>query len=134
MERGAPVDNAAMTWNDERGGIVKWLIGLVIFGVIVFDAGSIVYNIFSLDAAADDIAVEVSTGAALDAVNNPALLKAKAKELATEKDAKLVEFTIGTDGIIRLKLRRVAKTLLVSRIEAIEDWGKATGSGQATTK
>ena len=133
MERVKPVDNAVMKWSDERGGIVKWLIGLAIFGVIAFDAGSIIYNIFSLDAAADDIAVEVTTGATFDSVNNPGILKAKAKELATDKDAKLIEFSIGTDGIVRLTLRRRAHTLVVSRISAIEDWARATGSGQAST-
>ncbi|MEA2461765.1 MAG: hypothetical protein QOH90_1942 [Actinomycetota bacterium] len=134
MRKHSSVDNAAMRFSDERGGIVKWLLTLVILGVILFDAGSIVFNIFSIDAAADDIAVEVSTGVTFDPVTNQNALKEKALELAKEKDAKLVAFSVGTDGIIRLKLRRKADTLLVGRIDAISDWARATGDGQATTK
>ena len=134
MPKHSSVDNAAMRFSDERGGIVKWLLTLVILGVILFDAGSIVFNIFSIDAAADDIAVEVTTGGSLDAIHNQAALEARALELAKEKDAKLVSFSVGTDGIVRLKLRRKAHTLLVGRIDAISDWARATGDGQASTR
>jgi hypothetical protein len=123
-----------MRFQDERGGIVKWLISLVILGVVLFDAGSIVFNIFSIDAAADDIAVEVSTVGNLDAVANQNALKAEAARLAEEKNAKLVKFTVGTDGVIRLTLKRKANTLLVGRIDAISDWARATGEGTASTK
>ena len=134
MQKHLAVDNAPMRLSDERGGIVKWLLVLVVLGVILFDAGSIIFNIFSIDAAADDIAVEVTTGGSFDAVSNQFALKAKAAELAKAKDAKLVSFSVGTDGIVRLKLKRKANTLVVGRIDAISDWAKATGEGQASTR
>ncbi|MEA2498298.1 MAG: hypothetical protein QOH26_703 [Actinomycetota bacterium] len=128
------VDNATMRLSDERGGIVKWLLTLVILGVVLFDAGAIVFNIFSVDSDADDIAIEVSKLAEFDAVSNQVALKAEAKRLAEEKDAKLIKFAVGTDGIIRLTLKRKADTLVVGRIDAISDWARATGEGTATTK
>ena len=132
---GVPaVDNAGMRFSDERGGIVKVLLILAVLGVILFDGGSIIFNIFSTDAAADDIAVQVSTVGNLDAVSHQRELKAEAEALAEEQNAKLIEFTVGTDGVVRLQLRRKAKTLVVGRIDAISDWARATGEGTAATK
>jgi hypothetical protein len=122
-----------MALRDERGGIVKWLIGLVILGVVLFDAGSIIVNIFSLDSTADQIANEVSNVSRLDAINNPTILEQRAAALAKDEHSKLATFSVGTDGIIRLTLKRRAHTLIVGRISAIKDWAKATGSGRAAT-
>jgi hypothetical protein len=122
-----------MALRDERGGIVKWLIGLVILGVVLFDAGSIIVNIFSLDSTADQIANEVSNVSRLDAINNPTILEQRAAALAKDEHSKLATFSVGTDGIIRLTLKRRAHTLIVGRIGAIKDWAKATGSGRAAT-
>jgi hypothetical protein len=134
MGKHRTVDNERMTIRDERGGIFKVIIWLAILGVILFDLGSIVFNIFSLDSTADTIANEVSNVSRFDALKDPRALKEKAAELADAQNAKLVKFTIGTDGIIRLSLRRRAKTIVVGRIGPIEDWAKATGEGQATTE
>ena len=134
MQRNLTVDNAAMRFSDERGGIVKWLLTLAIVGVIIFDAGSIVFNIFSVDSDADDIANEVATGAGLNATTNAIALKKEAELLAESKDARLVKFAVGTDGVIRLTLKRKADTLVVGRIDAISDWARATGEGTATTR
>lgn len=133
MTGGPAVDNVRMTVRDERGAIVKLIIGLVIVGVILFDAGSIVFNIFSLDSTADTIATEVSNVSRFDALKDPTALKEKAAELAKKENARLVKFAIGSDGIIRLSIRRKAKTIAVGRIGPIKDWAKATGSGRAAT-
>lgn len=121
-----------MGLKDERGGIVKWLITLVILGVVLFDAGAIAVNTFGLDSTANDIANEVSTGSNLNQVNNEETLRLEAKKLAKEADARLVKFDVGNDKIIRLQLRRRARTLLVHRIDAISSWGRATADGQAS--
>jgi hypothetical protein len=40
---------------------------------------------------------------------------------------------IDDEGTITIRLRRVADTLVVGRIGAIEDWAKATTNGRAGT-
>jgi hypothetical protein len=128
------VDNDGMTTKNERGGMIKGLLMLAVLIVVLFDVGSIVFNLFTLDSTADDIANQVSTVSRLEAISNQRQLKEQAAALAKESDARLTKFSVGSDGIIRLSLRREAKTLVVGRIGAIEDWAKANGDGQAVTE
>ena len=121
-----------MGLRDERGGVVKWVIGLALVGVLLFDAGSIIVNFFSLDATADDIAIEVSTSAAQNFNITPAALEKEAEQIAKDKEARLVDFEYGTDKVIRLTVRRRARTIVVGRIGPIKDWARATADGQAS--
>ncbi len=136
-----------MPSRDERGIIGNWLVKLVIgfavFGVIAFDAGSILVNVFTLDSHADDVAVAVSTTVGssstaanytADEIRRLAIAKVTAEEGGIE-GAKVMKQ--GTDideaGIVRIRLRRVANTLIVKRIDAIAKWARATADGQAGT-
>ena len=125
---------------DERGIIVSWLariaITTAILGVILFDAGSIAVNFFGLDATADDIAVTVSNAAKNANEEIPAAqLEAQARQLARDADARLVFFEFDEENHqVNLIVKREANTLLVKRIGAIEDWGKATADSQAATQ
>ena len=125
---------------DERGIIASWFARIAIttafVGVILFDAGSIAVNFFGLDATADDIAVRVSNLAKeQSATATAAGLEAEARKLAKEADAKLVSFEYSdVENQITLKIKREANTLIVSRVSAIEDWGKATAESQAATE
>ena len=120
--------------------IASWFariaITTAVVGVILFDAGSIAVNFFGLDATADDIAVRVSNLAKeQSATATAAGLEAEARKLTKEADAKLVSFEYSdVDNQIKLTIRREANTLIVSRIGAIEDWGKATAESQAATE
>jgi hypothetical protein len=131
---------------NERGIIADWLvkvvIGMVVFGVILFDVGAILVNFFTLDSAADDVAIAVSTdvGAADVRQFTDQEIFQMVKVVVDSpdngvKDARVLRRGTGIDedGVITIRLRRIADTLIVDRIGAIEDWAKATSNGRAGT-
>ena len=131
---------------NERGIIADWLvkvvIGMVVFGVILFDVGAILVNFFTLDSAADDVAIAVSTdvGAAdVSQFTDQEILKLVKEVVASPdngvQDARVLRRGTGIedDGTITIRLRRVADTLIVGRIGAVEDWAMATTNGRAGT-
>ena len=136
---------------DERGVIVNWLVklilGVVIGGVILYDAGSIAVNFFGLDSAADEVANVVSTEMAA-ANPTPADLQAlqfcKKRPSANrycqllqqevkKHDAKLMKAHVDEKGVLKVRLRRTTSTLVVGRIGFIEDWATSTSEGKAST-
>jgi hypothetical protein len=131
---------------NEQGIIADWLakliIGMVVFGVILFDVGAILVNFFTLDSAADDVAVAVSTDVGAGDVNqftDQEIFKMVKEVVASPdngvQDARVLRRGTGIDdeGTITIRLRRVANTLVVRRIGAIEDWARATTNGRAGT-
>lgn len=142
-----PRDNRRMVIKDERGIVADWLvklvIGFAIFGVIAFDAGSILVNYFTLDSAANDVAIAVSTtvgtsSAARNFTDSEIYELAKAEVEAVDggvANAKVLRIGTQIDdtGVVHIRLRRVADTLIVKRIGAIEKWARATADGQAGT-
>ena len=136
------------TWaRAERGIVVAWLlrivVGLAVLAVILFDGGAIVVNFFSVDSAADEVALAVAAdvvGSGRDPVPNltcqrtaPDPTCRQVFEIARDKDVRVVSATFDGDGVFHIEVRRTAKTLVVGRIGAIEDWAKATASAQADT-
>jgi hypothetical protein len=134
------VDNAAMrrVWKearDERGVVLTWLLQitlvLVIVGTVLFDAGSITWNYFGVDSRADDIALELS-----DMVRNRTTreIEDEAKRLAKEAGGRYVRGSLQiTEDRLSVEIRRKATTLVVGRIGAISDWGRASATGSAPT-
>jgi hypothetical protein len=127
-----------MDLHDERGIIVSWLvklaIGLALVAVVLFDAGAIAVNAFTLSSTAGDIANALATSVQQSgsATVSESGLEVQAKELAKEAGAKLVSVTVDTnERVVKVELKRRADTLVVSRIGAIEDWGRATAEGQS---
>ncbi|MDQ4144508.1 MAG: hypothetical protein M3198_12330 [Actinomycetota bacterium] len=136
---------------NERGVVVSWLvkmlIGLAIGGVIIFDAGSIATNFFGLDSAADEVANEIATKVASGGTAQSDLsglqtcgkrpsanpLCRELQERVKKHDAKIVKVSVDLKGNLKLRLKRTADTLVVSRIGFIEDWGTATAEGRAST-
>ena len=140
-----------MMTRNESGVVVSWLVkmilGLAIGGVIIYDAGSIATNFFGLDSAADEIANQIATDVATgstEAADLNALrtcgrqpssqpLCQELQNKVKEHDAKLQKVTVDLENNLKIRLRRTASTLVVSRIGFIEDWGKATVEAQAST-
>ena len=131
---------------DESGLVVAWLVRILIvlalLGVVLFDAGAIAVNFFTLDGTADEVAVQVSAEAATGAEAIPNLecnrrSRVPACELAysvaKEHGVRVVSASYDQQGVFHVKLRRTADTLIVGRIGAIEDWGVATATSQAGT-
>ena len=128
--------------------MVKVLIGLAIGGVIIYDAGSIAVNFFGLDSKADEIANEVATEIATGSTSQADLNALKTcsrrptshelcqllQKKAKEADAKLIKVTVDLKNNLKVRLRKTADTLIVSRIGFIEDWGTATAEGRASTE
>jgi hypothetical protein len=123
---------------NERGVIADWLLkliaGLAIVGVIMFDAGSVMVNFFTLDSTAEDIATSITHSLANKEINPTQRdVELKAQELADEAQVKLVKAELDREGVLHVKLRRTASTVVVGRIGPIEDWAKATADADATT-
>lgn len=132
------MDRARLDVRDERGVLVSWLvkllIGLAIAGVVLFDAGSIVVNDFTLSSSASDIANTLATSIQQSgsATIDESSLQIEGRALAKDANAKLVSITVDrTARVVKVRLRRKAKTLIVSHIGPIEKWGRATADGQS---
>lgn len=123
--------------SDERGFIVSWLaklaIGFVLTAVVLFDAGSIGVNFFTLDSTADDIAVALSVDIGPGQNPTPDQLRTTARALAKEAGARLVSVDLSPEGSVVVVIRRRADTLLVSRIGPLKDWALSTAEGRAGT-
>jgi hypothetical protein len=122
---------------NENGVILDWLgrtvLVLALFGVLLFDAGSVTVNYFGLSNTAEDIAVAVSTDITGANIANSLELQQEAKNLADKAGAKLVRAEMDSLGTIHIKLRRTAKTLVVGRIGAAKEWTRATAVAQVST-
>ena len=130
---------------DERGIVISWLVKVTLFlaviGVFVFDAGSILVNVFTLDSAADDTAIALSLIVGDDpfsrshqqVLQQAQLLVASDDTLAG--DAQIVPNGTFVDeqGVVHVKLKRVADTLVVEQFTAIRKWARATAEGSAST-
>jgi hypothetical protein len=127
-----------MNLSDERGIVVSWLVrlllGLAVAALVIFEAGAIAVNTFTLSSTASDIAIALSTSAAQSGAGGPnqTQLQLEGRQLAKEAGAKLVSVEVDTTArVVRVTLRRRAHTLLVQRFDAIAGWGRATAEGQA---
>jgi hypothetical protein len=147
---GAAADNRTVHLRtphlDERGIVIAWLlrivVGLALAGVVLFDAGSIVVNYFTVNDTAQEVAAAATTERALggDAVPNlecnrrsnvPACRAAY--DLAREKGVRIASAHFDQQGVFHVEVRSTAETLIVGRIGPIEDWATATASADADT-
>ncbi len=116
------------------GFIIRMILGLIVMGILLFDAGAIVVNVFSVDSVASEIAAELSVAIGTDKIDgaNPKAVRQEARRLAKQNDAKLVSVEATASGAVQLKVRKEAPTLIVSRVAAIEDWGIASADGRSS--
>ncbi len=137
MTMTTKMTRSRMVANDERGIILGWIgklmLGLAITAVVIYDAGSILINFFTLDSKAEEIAIVLTTN--IDVTTLKAQeIQDEALALATEAEARLVEVEVDTTArVVRITLRRRADTLVVGRISFIKDWARATAEGEAGT-
>ena len=135
MDRAISPDNRYMNVvSDESGVVLSWLIrvliGLALFGLVIFDAGSVAVNYFGLDSRADEIAFDAAE--LFDGPGTPSqrVLEDEVRKLARESKARTLEVIVAEDKL-RIKIRRHASTLVVSRIGFMKKWGIATVEGSA---
>src|SRR5687768_8523579 len=112
---------------DQRGIVISWLVKITLFlaivGVFVFDAGSILVNVFTLDSAADDTAIALSLVITDDPFGrSDQVVFEQAQSLVASDDtlagdARVIQNGTFVDeqGVVHVKLRRVADTLVVEQ-------------------
>jgi hypothetical protein len=120
---------------NEQGVVLTWmlqiLLTLVLVGTVLFDAGSIAWNYFGVDSKADDMALELSEMVEDRTVGE---IETEAKRLAKEAGGRYVKNSLEIENdTLKVGFRREATTLVVERIGAISDWGKASATGSAPT-
>lgn len=134
--------------NDESGIILDWFLKvgalLVVIGIVAFDVGSIVVNNFSLSSAAEDVAVAVSitvsdsTGPATSFTDFQIYTLAVA-EVEDEENgvagARVMKkgTNIDDEGVVHIRLRRKADTLVTHWIGPLKKRTIAVVDGQAGT-
>lgn len=122
---------------DERGLItgfvIRMVLGLVIAGVVLFDLGAVAVNFFSVDQTAGKVAEAISEQIATNELDpsNPRAVRKEARRLAKEDGAKLIELEASRTGVT-ISLEKEAPTLIVKRVPAFRDWGRATAVARAS--
>jgi hypothetical protein len=117
--------------------ISGWLVRMVVVfagvAVLLFDAGSIAVNFFTLDNKADEIAVSLGTSITNREINpfNSREVTEAAEEIAEEASAKLVKAELSKDGSVTVRIRRTADTIVVGRFNQLRDWVRATADARA---
>lgn len=143
----AAVDNRSMKQaRDESGIIVSWLVRIVlllaVIGVVGFDLGSIVVNNVTLSSSAETVAVTVSL--AVDEAPVGTFPDTRIYDLAVdivESESEGVDGAhvvrkgteLDDEGIVHIRLRRRAETLVTDLIGPLKKYTVATGNGQAGT-
>lgn len=122
----------------EQGVVVSWLVQIVLVialvGIVLFDAGSIAWNYFSVDSTADEIALDVAGSITESRVGvQPVLVQREARRLARERGVRLVGPVTVTGDSVEVRIRREADTIVVGRVDPIADWAKASATGSAPT-
>lgn len=123
---------------DEQGVVVTWLVQILlviaVVGIVLFDAGSIAWNYFSVDSTADEIALDVA-GSITESRSGiqPVLIQREARRLARESGVRLIGPVTVTGDSVEVRIRREADTIVVGRVGAIADWAEATATGSAPT-
>ena len=141
-----PIIQSMRSLRGEDGIVVDWLVKIVIvlgvLGVIGYDVGSILVNRVTLDGSADDMAVALSLvfqNAPASEFTTDEVFRETKTLLETEHDgaggAKVVRRGTFLDpqGVVHVKLRRKADTLIAKYISFFDDWVRATGEGTAGT-
>lgn len=134
--------------SDESGIILSWFLKiavlLLVIGVVGYDVGSIVVNNVTLSSSAEDIAIAVSidvdeqniTPSAFSDVQVVEMAKA---EVADEENgvtsARVVQkgTHIDDEGVVHVRLRRKADTLITRWIGPLKKQTIAIVDGQAGT-
>jgi hypothetical protein len=116
------------------GWLVKLVLIFAVVAVLLFDAGSAVVNFFTLDSRAEEIAITISndiTNRDLEPTDRE--IVDRASLMATEAGARLVKAELDDEGIVRVRLRRSADTLVFGRIKQLHGLLTPTADGKASS-
>ena len=146
--RQVPIIDHMKRTNDQSGLIVSWFLRvglfLLVLGVVLFDAGSIVVNKMTLTSSAEDVAVAVSISVSDRNMGNAILPDSVIYDMAVDvvqnesngvEGARVVRRGTEMDeqGVIHVRLRRRVDTLVTDLIGPLKKHTITTGDGQAGT-
>jgi hypothetical protein len=111
--------------------IVVWF---AIVGVLLFDVSAIMVNYVGLESSTRDVANSLAREIAQErSPSNQTQLVASARSLTRAAGARLMNVRIDPEGVLHVRTKRSANTLIVSRVEALREWGRATATARAPT-
>ena len=115
------------------GWLVRMVVIFAVVALLLFDAGSIAVNFFTLDSKADEIAVSLGTGITNREINpfNARAVTSAAEDIADAAGAKLVKAELIEDGTVHVRIRRTADTIVFGRFKQLRDWVRATADARA---
>ncbi|HEX9695952.1 MAG TPA: hypothetical protein VGB64_06520 [Actinomycetota bacterium] len=126
------------TIGDQRGGIITgWLlrliIGLVLLGLVFFEAGAVVVARVGVDGTAQTASREAAL--IYGTSKNPDVARNEAEKAAVQGGARVVEFTISPDGQeVTVTLERIAKTFVIHKIGPLKKFATVRASDTATVR
>jgi hypothetical protein len=114
------------------GWLLKLVVGLTIFGLILFEAGAVIAARVQADGIAADAAREAAFTYGRDASEEDA--KAAALEFVGKNpDALLVAFGVSDDGKrVTVTVEKRAKTIFVQHIGRLKRYSRARATESAT--
>lgn len=112
------------------GWLVKIVLGFVLTGFILVEAGSPLVT----RAQLDDVAHDAADNAALDLLdkNDPKRARTIAEGIVVEKDAFLKSFSVDQAGV-HVTVERPARSLLLKKVKQLESWYDVEVSATAST-
>ena len=113
------------------GWLFRVVLSFAVVGVLLFDTGAIAVNYLTLESTADDIANTLKTD--VESASDYSALREQAQVLAKDADARLLRPGVGPAGVLRLRIRRPAKTLLAHKVDALSKWTRPIASAQVDT-
>jgi uncharacterized membrane protein len=123
-------------WFQQEAGAVGWLIVMwltvvVLVGVVLMDVGSIAFTKFRLADVASSAATQAANGYRINHDLAEAC-QAAVDQIATEDpDAKLAVEGCSVDvqtGVVTIKVRKQAKTILAGRFDFTKHYTKVTAT------
>ncbi len=123
--------SSAPRLHDERGligfSLIRWVLVIVLLGVIMIEGGSIIFTTIGLQNAADAAATEAATTwretRDLEAARTTAL---RALAVREQDAARIVDIDAdNTEPLeVRITVSKMAATLIIHRIGFLEDFAK----------
>ena len=121
-------------FRNERGVVLNWIFRIVlvlgVIGVLIFDAGSMAVNYFTLDSTSDTVALAVARAVEAGEIqpSNQRFLKQLARKTLREDgvDARVLRAEVDEEHILHLRLRREATTIVAKYLPPVHRWTIAT--------
>ena len=100
--------------------LAKIVVTIAVVGFLAVELGSPFWTRAQLDGTAHDVADEAAFE--LRKSNSSEVARGAAERLATERDARLTEFSIDAESRVHVTVYRKARSYLLHRFDQTKDW------------